>query len=321
MTAFALRGLLAASSAPSSPRSRSFSASRWSAAPTSSPDSIKNAFSSIFTSIYVGTDAAITGRSAFDLGGSDTTTAPAFDESLLPKVEGLPEVAAAIGGVAGEAHLIGSNGKSITFGGAPNLGFSVDPSQPRFNSLTLVAGSWPKAGEIVIDSGTAKKKHFEPGQTIGVQSRGPVERLRISGLVHFGAVASIGGATLAGFDLRTAQKLFDKEGELDQIRVAKKAGVTQAALLAQIRSVLPPGTQVKSGEAQASSDASDTNSFLSFLQDFLLAFGGVALFVGAFVIANSLSITIAQRTREFATLRTLGRHATRCCARSWSRRS
>ena len=63
---------------------------------------------------------------------------------------------------------------------------------------------------------------------------------------------------------------------------------------------------MKSGEAQASSDASDTNSFLSFLQDFLLAFGGVALFVGAFVIANSLSITIAQRTREFATLRTLG---------------
>ena len=64
----------------------------------------------------------------------------------------------------------------------------------------------------MIDSGTAKKKHFATGDTIGVQSRGPVERLRISGLVHFGAVASIGGATLAGFDLGTAQKLFDKEG-------------------------------------------------------------------------------------------------------------
>jgi putative ABC transport system permease protein len=63
-------------------------------------DSIKNAFGSIFTSTYVGTDAAITGRSAFDLGGSDTTTAPAFDESLLEKVESLPDVAAAIGGVA-----------------------------------------------------------------------------------------------------------------------------------------------------------------------------------------------------------------------------
>ena len=70
--------------------------------------------------------------------------------------------------------------------------------------------------------------------------------------------------------------------------------------------ILPPNTQVRSGTAQASKDASSTESFLHFLQDFLLAFGGIALFVGAFVIANSLSITIAQRTREFATLRTLG---------------
>src|SRR5262249_52663457 len=74
----------------------------------------------------------------------------------------------------------------------------------------------------------------------------------------------------------------------------------------EIRKILPPGTQVRTGEAQATEDAKDTTSFLNFLQDFLLAFGGIALFVGAFVIANSLSITIAQRTRELATLRTLG---------------
>ena len=76
--------------------------------------------------------------------------------------------------------------------------------------------------------------------------------------------------------------------------------------MSQIRTILPPQTQVRTGEAQAASDASDTKSFLSFLQTFLLAFGGIALFVGAFVIANSISITVAQRTREFATLRTIG---------------
>src|SRR5262249_12012581 len=64
--------------------------------------------------------------------------------------------------------------------------------------------------------------------------------------------------------------------------------------------------QVRTGQGQAHKETSDTNATLSFLQDFLLAFGGIALFVGAFVIANSLSITIAQRTRELATLRTLG---------------
>ena len=269
-------------------------------------DSISNAFSAIFTQTYRGTDAVVSGKSAFSLSNNGTTSNPSFDESLLAKVRALPDVDAAIGGVAGQAQLIGRNGKAIVFGGAPNLGFSVDPTQARFNSLTLVSGRWPKTGEVVVDRQTAGKKHIAIGQQLGVQAQGPVERLRVSGLVKFGAVGTIGGATLAGFDLRTAQHLFAEQGKLDQIRVAGKKGVSQAKLLAEIRSILPPETQVRSGDKQASSDAKDTNSFIGFLQKFLLSFGGVALFVGAFVIANSLSITIAQRTREFATLRTIG---------------
>ena len=269
-------------------------------------DSIANAFDAIFTQSYQGTDAVITGKSAFDLSSSGTTTAPPFDESLLAKVKALPDVKAAIGGVGGEAQLIGTNGKAIVFGGAPNLGFSVDPTQPRFNSLTLVGGRWPRTDEVVVDESTAGKKDIRIGQQIGVQAQGPVERFRVSGLVKFGAVSTIGGATLAGFDLPTAQRLFDKTGKLDQIRVGAKSGVSPDELVAAIRPILPVGVQVKSGNTQAASDAEDTNSFISFLQTFLLSFAGVALFVGAFVIANSLSITIAQRTREFATLRTIG---------------
>jgi len=269
-------------------------------------DSISNAFDSIFTGIYRGTDAAITGRSAITSSTSGQTDVPSFDESLLAKVRQLPGVAAAVGGVGGEAQLIGSNGKVISFGGAPNLGFSIDASQARFNSLTLVDGSWPRANEVVVDRSTASKKHIKVGTTIGVQGQGRALPFRVSGLVNFGAAASIGGATLAGFDLPTAQRLFREQGKLDQIRIASKPGVSEAALLDQVRAILPPHTQVKTGEAQAASDASDTKSFLSFLQTFLLSFGGVALFVGAFVIANSISITIAQRTREFATLRTIG---------------
>jgi putative ABC transport system permease protein len=269
-------------------------------------DSIANAFDAIFTQSYRGTDAVISGESAFDLSSNGLTTAPPFDESLLAKVKALPDVKAAIGGVGGEAQLIGKNGKAIVFGGAPNLGFSVDPTQPVFNSLTLVGGRWPKAGEVVIDGSTAAKKDIAIGQQIGVQAQGPVVQLRVSGLVKFGSVSTIGGATLAGFDLPTAQRLFDKQGKLDQIRVGARSGVSPDQLAAAIRPILPKGTQVKSGDTQAASDAKDTNSFISFLQTFLLSFAGVALFVGAFVIANSLSITIAQRTREFATLRTLG---------------
>ena len=130
--------------------------------------------------------------------------------------------------------------------------------------------------------------------------------LRISGLVKFGSVSSLGGATLAGLQLATAQRLLGKVGKLDEIRASAKSGISPEQLVRQIRTVLPRETQVRTGAEQAQQDSSSITSFLSFLNTLLLVFAGVALFVGAFVIANSLSITIAQRTREFGTLRTLG---------------
>jgi putative ABC transport system permease protein len=157
----------------------------------------------------------------------------------------------------------------------------------------------------VVDKKTAGKKHIAIGDTIGVQAQGPIVHLKVSGFVKFGNVG-IGGATLAGFDLPTAQSLFDKQGQLDEIDVAAKPGVSDKKLLAQLRSVIPANSQARTAAQQAAEDAKDTDTFISFLRDFLLAFGGIALFVGSFVIANSLSITIAQRTREFATYRTMG---------------
>jgi putative ABC transport system permease protein len=268
-------------------------------------DSIKGAFGGIFTSVYRGTDATVTGKSAFDLSNNGTTTAPPFDQSLLPVIRNLPDVSDAVGGVGGLAHIV-LNGKVLHFGGAPNLGFSVDPARPELNTLSLVDGKWPGANQVVIDEATAHKKDLRVGQRIGVQANGPTLRMTISGFVHFGGSQSLGGATLSGFNLPTAQRLFQRVGKLDQIRAKAKPGVTPAQLATEIRGVLPPHTQVRTGQAQAKSDAKDTESFLNFLQDFLLAFGGIALFVGSFVIANSLSITITQRTRELATLRTLG---------------
>ncbi len=270
-------------------------------------DSISGAFDSIFKETYKGTDAVISGKPAFELNTDEGPAAgPPFDESLLPTVAKLPDVESADGAVSGEAQMIGKDGKAIVFGGAPNLGFSVTPDKPEFNTLTLVGGDWPGPDEVVIDSRTAREKGFAVGDTIRVQARGPSQQMRITGLVEFGAVESIGGATLAGFDVPTAQRLFDKEGKLDQILVAAKDGVSQQQLMDAIQPVLPGTVQVRSADDQASQDAAGTTEFLNFLRTFLLVFGGVALFVGSFVIANSLSITIAQRTREFATLRTLG---------------
>jgi putative ABC transport system permease protein len=269
-------------------------------------DSIDKAFDSIFTDVRKGSTAVITGKSAFDLSEGSGSSEPTFSESLLDAVRNVPGVARAEGSVDGEAQLIGKDGKAIVYGGAPNLGFSIAEGESPFNPLTLVSGAWPGPGQVVVDESTADKENFTLGQSIGVQGAGPVEQLRISGIVRFGSVSTIGGATLAGFDLPTAQRIFQKEGRLDEIAVAASAGTSNAQLVSNLKDVLPEGTQVKLASEQAESDAEETNQFITFLQGFLLAFAGIALFVGSFVIANSLSITIAQRTREFATVRTLG---------------
>jgi putative ABC transport system permease protein len=273
-------------------------------------DSITGAFDSIFTTIYQGTDATVTGRSLIDTkanggAGAGNTGVPPFSQTLLTRVQALPGVKDAVGDVSGSLQVV-VNGKAITSGGAPNLGFSVNPAKPQFSSLKLVSGSWPGPDGVVIDTNTASKKNLHAGNIIGVQGVGPVERLRISGLVKFGSASSLGGATLAGLQLPTAQRLLGRVGKLDEIRASAKPGVSPKELVAQIRPILPRDAQVRTGAQQAQKDSSSVNSFLSFLKTFLLVFAGVALFVGSFVIANSLSITIAQRTREFATLRTLG---------------
>ena len=272
-------------------------------------DTIKAAFGTVFTQVYKNTDAVITAKSAIGKdNGGNAGLPPSFSESLLPKVQALPGVSEATGGVSDFAYLVGRDDKVISGHGAPPLAFSIHPhGDQHFNPLTLVSGTWPAGPhEVAIDANTASKKHYVVGDTIGVVAHGPQQQFRIAGTVKIGGVSSLGGATMAVFDFPTAQRLFHKAGKLDAIDVAAKPGVTPAQLVSEIRPLLPVNAQVRTGQAEAQQATKDTNGFLSIIQDFLLAFGGVALFVGAFVIANTLSITIAQRTRELATLRTLG---------------
>ncbi|HVS84270.1 MAG TPA: FtsX-like permease family protein, partial [Gaiellaceae bacterium] len=253
------------------------------------------------------TDAVVTGKSAISKN-NDNGLPPSFSESLLGKVRNLPGVAEAAGGVSDYAYLVGHDGKVISGHGAPPLAFSVDPhGDQRFNPLTLVSGSWPSGpGQVAVDAHTASKNDLAVGDTVGVIARGPVKPYRITGTVKIGSVSSLGGATMAIFDFSVAQKIFHKEGKLDGIDVAAKPGVSPQELVREIQPLLPPTAQVRTGQGEAQQATKDTNGFLSIFNDFLLAFAGVALFVGTFVIANTLSITIAQRTRELATLRTLG---------------
>jgi putative ABC transport system permease protein len=270
-------------------------------------DTIKNGFNTIVTNSYKNADVVISGEAAFKNESGNGVETPTFPESVLAKVKAMPDVAAASGAVQSDStKLIGKDGKVVDTGGAPSLGFSVDPKEQQFNPTKLTAGAWPSGpDEVAIDKATASKEGFKVGDTIRLQAVGPQRTFRISGIAELSGVGSIGAATFALFDLPTAQKVFAKPGQLDIIRVQSKPGVPTSKLISQIKPLLPPTATVRDTNAQVKEDKKQFN-FVSFFQYILLAFAGIALFVGAFVIANTLSITIAQRMREFATLRTLG---------------
>jgi putative ABC transport system permease protein len=266
-------------------------------------DTVNAGVKDIIGGAYAKADAVVSGKAVF--GGGDV---PSFPASTLGRIRALGDVAAAGGDVGGQAEIVGRNGKVVSRAGGSEYGVGIAPAYERFSALHLVAGSWPRGpGQVAIDEQTASSQHFGVGDHIGVIANGARERrYRVSGVVDFGTSTSLAGGTISAFDLRTAQRLFGERGELDQIDVAARHGVATGALLAQIRSVLPPHTRVRTGGQQAQADFNDSKGVLDTFRDFLLAFAGIALFVGAFVIANTLSITVAQRARELATLRTLG---------------
>jgi putative ABC transport system permease protein len=273
-------------------------------------DTMRKAFDNLFEGSYEGTSAVISGKEVVEGAASGNATVP---ESLLPKVSELPGVEAASGaifnvsGTTDLAKLIGRDGKSIGTGEQPTFGWGIDPREERFNPLELTDGKWAAGSEqVVIDAGTAKNEDYAVGDEIGVAAEGPTRTFTIAGIAQFGSVDSIGGATFAVFDVPTAQTVLDKEGEFDSIFLAASPGVSDEEVADQVRPVLPASAQVQTGAEQGEADAQETNDGLAFITYFLLAFAAISLIVGSFVIFNTLSMTVAQRVRELATLRTLG---------------
>jgi putative ABC transport system permease protein len=271
-------------------------------------DTIDKAFNGIFQESYANTDVVVSGKTAEISFHGDATEAPPIPAATLDKVRALPDVEAATGSVVDQTNtkLLTKKGKAVDTGGAPSFGFGIDPAEQRFNPLKLVEGTWAQApGEVVLDSAAADEEGYKIGDTVKIATLKPVEEFKVVGLAHYGDVESLGTATFAVFTIPEAQRLLEREGQLDAISVAAKDGVTPQQLQTELRDELGSGVTVRTGDQQASKDL-ESVEFTNFIRYFLLSFAGIALFVGAFVIFNTFSITVAQRTREFATLRTIG---------------
>jgi len=270
-------------------------------------DTINKSFNTLMASARADTSAVVSGKSL--VKGGSTSDRPTVPASLLARISSLPGTASAYGIVETEsARMIDAKGDPVGPAGPPALGFGRDPSSiGQKDAFKIIDGRWAKGpGEVAIDVASAKKAHASVGDTVRVEGSGPLQRFQVVGLLQWGSSNSLGGATMAVFDLPTAQKLFGLGGNLTEIDVSAKAGVTPAQLVAQIKPLLPPHTRALTVDQQIKEDQSEWASFAKIIRYALLTFAGIALFVGAFVIFNTLSITVAQRTREMATLRTIG---------------
>jgi putative ABC transport system permease protein len=269
-------------------------------------DTMNATFTQLFKDTTKGTDVVIQTRQTFNGGNMGDVRDP-LPESLLQQVRAVDGVKTAEGGVSGFAQFLGKNGKAVTTGGAPTLGVSASESPELNSAVTLRSGTLPHGpDQVAVDARTASKQGFKVGDTVKVLSQGPAKPYRVSGIVGFGSADNLAGATLAVFDLKTAQQVLGSEGKFNEIDVVADQGVTPEQLRDRIASALPDKYESITGADQAARTAKSIQQGIGFFSTALLGFAGVALFVGAFLIFNTFSIIVAQRTRELALLRCLG---------------
>ncbi len=267
-------------------------------------DTIDKAFSEVFQTASEGVDVSVTGEKPAGFGSEQVS--PPIEESLLAKVQETEGVRVAEAGVFQQVSIRDKEGDAIGAGGAPNFLSSV--SNPPFNAFRFVEGAPPRtADQAALDQKTADDKGFKVGDRVTVVGLPGAKTYTVSGIARFGTESSLAGASIAITTLPEAQRMAGYEGKVDQITAAGEPGVGPAQLKQRVTEALQgERVTVRTGEEEADRQAGDLQDQLSFLQTALLVFAGIAVFVGAFVIYNTFSITVAQRTRELALLRTLG---------------
>ena len=273
---------------------------------------------SSFTDLFRQTAADVTVRPAHAAAaaaggftGADTRTVPADEVARIAAVDG---VGRADGNVSDQGtFIIGKDGKVVgTGGGAPGIGgnFSDAPAADGSAITTITQGRAPNGpGEVVIDDKSAATAGYRLGDTVQLVTSGaqPTVTGTLVGTVRFGESGNLIGATLALFDTATAQALYlGGANAFNDVSVTGDGTLSNVELRDRISAVLPAGLEALDGDQVASENQNQLQQGLSFITTFLLVFAAVALVVGTFLILNTFSIIVAQRTRELALFRALG---------------
>ncbi len=271
-------------------------------------DTLSKTFNDLFETTAA--DVNVTRAAAFDQGLAGTGaggTATYVPADLVDEIADVDGVAAVEGNVQAEGvYILDADGEVLDTGGAPGLGISWD-TEESLSPTTLVDGRAATGpGELMMDVDAAKDSGHQVGDTVTVLTPGPRVEAELVGTFRFGDEGGLAGASLTAFDTATAQELLTAPGQFTGIGVGAEDGVDPDVLVDRVAAAVGSDYDVKTAAEQAESLASDFSEALQFINVFLLVFAGIALFVGTFIILNTFSMLVAQRTRELALLRALG---------------
>ncbi len=271
-------------------------------------DTMGLAFEQLFGKVSSGTDAVVRAEAPYTASDGVGTSRGPIPASALKAVKQVDGVRAAEGSVTGYALLTDNDGKAIlTSGGAPTQGYSMPADKKLRGDVDLMSGTAPDAAdEVAIDATSAEEHHIALGSKIKVLFQGPTREFTVVGTVGFGGEKNLGGTTSAYFDTSTAQQVLGTPGQFDNIGVSATDGVSQAELAKRLAAVVPDGIEAVTGKAVAKESSDTIEKDLKVVGIMFMIFAGVALFVGSFIIWNTFTMIVTQRSREIALMRAIG---------------
>ncbi|OEV05370.1 ABC transporter permease [Streptomyces oceani] len=230
-----------------------------------------------------------------------------LSQRTLDKANQLSGVESAIGVADGFAGLADKNGDLVGDGfstqGA-NYYAGQDGTDERY---PLQKGRAPQqSSEVALDSETAERTGYKIGDTVPVSVQGPVQKQKVVGIFTTDDGAVSAGGSLLLFDNKTAQQLFAQPGQYSEIQLTAASGTSQKELKKAVTGILPPDSEAITGQQLADDQSEMIKQQTSGMQTAMLAFAGIALFVGVFIIANTFTMLVAQRTKELALMRAVG---------------
>jgi putative ABC transport system permease protein len=269
-------------------------------------DTMNTTFDKLFAA--TSSDVTVSAKGASDTGEttSDNGRPPVMPASVVGEVKSARGVKAAEGTVFSTSVTVVDAKKDnlSPSSGAPTIVGSWNGNDAR--TMKVTSGAAPKASDqVMVDADTADKHHLKLGDTLAVISAVGTHEAKISGIASFQVTNP--GAAIFYLDTRTAQQtLVGKTGVFTNVNVTAASGVSDAQLKRNVVSALGTRYKVQTAKETADANQKDVESFMNVMKYAMLGFAGIAFLVGIFLIINTFSMLVAQRTREIGLMRAIG---------------